>query len=95
MAGPLPGEGNGGVVGWLVSAAPVSEAQIVALRRKRRLEPARIAAVLELNPATVRRVLIRAGIPRLSWLDRPTGEPVRRYERARPGELVVDVKKPR
>ena len=31
---------------------------------------------------------------RLAWLDRPTGQLVRRYERARPGELVhVDVKK--
>jgi len=33
-------------------------------------------------------------MPRLAWLDRPTGEPIRRYERARPGELIhVDVKK--
>jgi transposase InsO family protein len=33
-------------------------------------------------------------MPRLAWLDRPTGEPVRRYERERPGELLhVDVKK--
>jgi hypothetical protein len=31
---------------------------------------------------------------RLDWLDRPTGQLVRRYERDRPGELVhVDVKK--
>lgn len=31
---------------------------------------------------------------RLSWLDRPADEPIRRYERARPGELVhVDIKK--
>jgi transposase InsO family protein len=42
----------------------------------------------------VHRVLTRYGLPRLAWLDRPTGQPVRRYERARPGELVhVDVKK--
>jgi transposase InsO family protein len=39
-------------------------------------------------------VLVRHGLPRLAWLDRPSGEPVRRYERARPGELVhIDVKK--
>jgi len=70
------------------------EAQIVALRRDRRLGPARIAAILQLAPSTVHRVLVRHGMPRLSWLDRPTGQVIRRYERARPGELVhVDVKK--
>ena len=73
---------------------PVTEAAVVALRRDRRLGPARIAGILNLNPSTVHRVLTRRGLPRLTWLDRPTGEPVRRYERARPGELVhVDVKK--
>jgi hypothetical protein len=34
-----------------------------------------------------------AGAAQLAWLDRPTGQLIRRYERARPGELVhVDVK---
>ena len=70
------------------------EAQILALRRDRRLGPARIASILGMAPSTVHRVLTRHGMPRLSWLDRPTGEVIRRYERARPGELVhVDVKK--
>lgn len=74
--------------------APATEAAIVALRRDRRLGPARIAGILGLNPSTVHRVLARHGMPRLAWLDRPTGEPVRRYERPRPGELVhIDVKK--
>ncbi len=73
---------------------PVTEAAVVALRRDRRLGPARIAGMLGLNPSTAHRILVRHGLPRLAWLDRPTGEPVRRYERARPGELVhVDVKK--
>jgi transposase InsO family protein len=72
----------------------VVEARILALRRDRRLGPARIAAVLGLAPSTVHRVLTRYDMPRLAWLDRPTGELIRRYERARPGELVhVDVKK--
>jgi transposase InsO family protein len=72
----------------------VTEAAIVALCRQRRLGPARIAAILGVPASTVHRVLARQGMPRLAWLDRPTGEPVRRYERARPGELVhVDVKK--
>ena len=73
---------------------PATEAAIVALRRDRRLGPARIAGVLGLNPSTVHRVLARHGMPRLSWLDRPTGRVIRRYEKSRPGELVhVDVKK--
>jgi len=74
--------------------APEVEAAIVALRRDRRLGPARIVAILGLRPSTVHRVLVRHRMPRLAWLDRPSGQPIRRYERARPGELVhVDVKK--
>jgi transposase InsO family protein len=39
-------------------------------------------------------VLTRHGLHRLAWLDRPTGQLIRRYERDRPGELIhVDVKK--
>jgi transposase InsO family protein len=73
---------------------PATEAVIVALRRDRRLGPARIAGILGLNTSTVHRVLARHGVPRLSWLDRPTGQVIRRYEKSRPGELVhVDVKK--
>ena len=73
---------------------PVLEAAIVGLRRDRRLGPARIAGILGLNPSTVHRVLVRHRVARLAWLDRPTGRVIRRYERARPGELVhVDVKK--
>ncbi len=73
---------------------PATEALIVALRRDRRLGPARIAGIVGVPASTVHRVLTRHGMPRLAWLDRPSGEPVRRYERARPGELVhVDVKK--
>lgn len=41
------------------------------------------------------RILVRHGLNRLApRLDRPTGEPIRRFERARPGELVhVDIEK--
>ena len=68
--------------------------KIVHLRWKKRLGPVAIADRLGLAPSTVHAVLTRHGLHRLAWLDRPTGEPVRRYERARPGELVhVDVKK--
>ena len=69
------------------------ERQVLELRRDRRLGPARIAGIVELPPSTVHRILARHSMPRLAWLDRPTGAPVR-YERARPGELVhVDIKK--
>jgi transposase InsO family protein len=69
------------------------EQRVLALRRERRLGPARIAGILGLAPSTVHRILTRHGMPKLAWLDRPTGTPVR-YERARPGELVhVDIKK--
>jgi transposase InsO family protein len=70
------------------------EARILALRTARKLGPARIGALVGLAPSTVHAVLRRHGMHRLAWLDRPTGQLVRRYERARPGELVhVDVKK--
>jgi len=70
------------------------EAQIVALRRGQKLGPARIGLIVELPASTVHRVLVRHGLSRLAWMDRPTGRLIRRYERDRPGELVhVDVKK--
>ncbi len=60
----------------------------------RRWGPARIAGLLRLVPSTVHRVLTRYGLARLTHLDRATGRVIRRYERARPGELVhVDIKK--
>jgi transposase InsO family protein len=71
-----------------------AERRIVRLRVARRLGPARIAGRLGLPASTVHAVLRRYGCPRLAHLDRAAGVPVRRYERARPGELVhVDVKK--
>jgi len=71
-----------------------AERRIVGLRVARRLGPARIGARLGLPASTVHAVLARYGCPPLAHLDRGSGAPVRRYERARPGELVhVDVKK--
>jgi transposase InsO family protein len=64
------------------------------LRVTRRWGPARIGYHLGLHPSTVHRVLSRHRLARLAWLDRATGQVVRRYERQRPGELVhLDVKK--
>jgi transposase InsO family protein len=70
------------------------EAEIARLRRTRKLGPARIAPLVGRAASTVHRVLVRLGLNRLAWLDRPSGRLVRRYERAHPGELVhLDVKK--
>ncbi|HVS99389.1 MAG TPA: IS481 family transposase, partial [Solirubrobacterales bacterium] len=64
---------------------------IAALRRLRMTGP-EIAELLGMATSTVSAVLARIGLGRLSRLDPP--EPVRRYERSRPGELIhVDVKK--
>jgi transposase InsO family protein len=70
------------------------EQRIVELRRDRKAGPWRIGDELGIAPSTVHRVLVRHGLNRLAWLDRPTGRVIRRYERSRPGELVhVDTKK--
>ncbi len=70
------------------------ERRILKVRVIRRWGPARIGFLLGVHPSTVYRVLSRYGMARLSWLDRPTGRIVRRYEHAAPGDLVhLDVKK--
>lgn len=71
-----------------------TERRIIKLRVTRRWGPARIAFRLGLAPSTVHQVLARYHCPPLAHLDRATGQPIRRYERERPGELVhVDIKK--
>jgi transposase InsO family protein len=70
------------------------ERRIVALRRSRKLGPARLAGIVEVPASTVHRVLVRHGVNRLRWMDRPTGRIIRRIETSRCGELVhIDVKK--
>jgi transposase InsO family protein len=70
------------------------ERRVESLRRRHKLGPARIGPRIGLAPSTVHRVLTRQGLNRLAWMDRPTGEVIRRYERTEPGELVhVDIKK--
>ncbi|MFD9517117.1 IS481 family transposase [Streptomyces sp. NPDC059979] len=71
-----------------------TESAVCRLRAERKLGPARIGPVLGLSASTVHRILVRHGLNRLAFLDRPTGRVIRRYERARPGEPVhVDIKK--
>ena len=73
---------------------PRLERRIVALRQSRKLGPARLAGIVGVPASTVHRVLVRHGMNRLRWMDRPTGRVIRRIETSRPGELVhIDVKK--
>jgi transposase InsO family protein len=74
--------------------SPVVAAEIERLRCTLKLGPARIGWRLGVPASTVHRVLVRLGLNRLSWIDRPTGEPIRRIVTDHSGELVhVDVKK--
>jgi transposase InsO family protein len=60
--------------------------------RRQRLTGKAIAAETGVSPATVSRVLKRLGLNKLKMLE--PAEPVQRYERAHPGELLhIDIKK--
>jgi transposase-like protein len=65
--------------------------QVEALRRARRTGK-QIASELCLSPASVSRILKRLGLNRIGALE--PANPVRRYERAKPGEMIhIDIKK--
>ncbi|WP_187662137.1 IS481 family transposase [Microbacterium sp. Nx66] len=66
----------------------------LSLRMRLREGPIQLAARLGIAPSTVHRILTSARLNRLSYVDRATGEPIRRYGHPHPGSLVrVDVKK--
>jgi transposase InsO family protein len=65
--------------------------QIERLRRQRRTGQ-QIAVEVRVSPATVSRVLKRLGLNRIAALE--PAEPIRRYEREKPGDLIhIDIKK--
>jgi len=67
------------------------EQRILAAREYAKAGPLIVAGQLGVPASTVWKVLRRHGVSRLRL---PAREPVRRYERSRPGELVhVDIKK--
>jgi transposase InsO family protein len=71
--------------------APAKCAAVESLRRHRHTGK-QIAIEVGISPATVSRILRRLGLNRISALE--PAEPVRRYERDRPGELIhLDIKK--
>jgi len=72
-------------------ATPAICAVVEALRRRRHTGK-QIAGEVGVSAATVSRVLRRLGLNRLSALE--PAAPVRRYERAAPGEILhIDIKK--
>lgn len=74
------------------NVTPPERVEAIAALRRMRLTGPEIAETLGMATSTVSAVLKRIGLGRLSRLDPP--EPVRRYERSRPGELIhIDVKK--
>ena len=73
--------------------APVVR-RVLELRWRKRLGPLQLAARTGIAASTVHKILVRNRLNRLNYVDRATGEPVRRYEHDHPGSLIhVDVKK--
>ena len=69
-------------------------AECIRLRKQHRWGADHIAHETGLAASTVQNILRSAGMARLDKGDRATAEPIRRYVRDRPGELIhVDVKK--
>ena len=80
---------------------PETVEAILAARVEHHAGPVRLSSIVGVAASTVGAVLARAGLPRLTEVDRLTGELLRgrrhtdrRYEREHPGDLLhVDVKK--
>jgi transposase InsO family protein len=76
----------------VANVTPPDRVEAIAALRRVRLTGPEIAEVLGMATSTVSAVLARIGLGRLSRLE--PMEPIRRYERSRPGELIhIDVKK--
>jgi transposase len=66
-------------------------ADLIVVLRRQRWTGKHISREVGVSPATVSRVLRRAGLSRLKDLE--PAEPVRRYEREHPGEMIhIDIK---
>src|SRR5882672_12445535 len=76
----------------LYRPTPAAIVEQVEVLRRQRFTGKQIAANLAVSPATVSRILRRLGLNRMR--DMEPAEPVRRYEREHPGELIhIDIKK--
>ena len=77
--------------GLVANRTPEARIEAIAALRRLRFSGPEIAELLAMPSSTVSGVLARIGMGRLGRLGL---EPARRYERARPGELIhIDVKK--
>lgn len=97
-AGRLAAEGSAGLADRssrphrLHRPTPAETLERIVGLRGQRLTGRQIARDVGVSPATVSRTLRRVGLSRMR--DLKPAEPVRRYERATPGELIhIDIKK--
>ncbi len=76
----------------LYRPTPKAQVERVGSLRRQRWTGRQIAKEVGVSPATVSRILKRLGLNRLKALE--PAEPIRRYQRERPGELIhIDIKK--
>jgi transposase InsO family protein len=76
----------------LYRPTPAAIVEKVDALRRQRFTGKQIASDVGVSPATVSRILKRLGLNRIQALE--PAEPVRRYEREHPGELIhIDIKK--
>src|SRR6516165_6120495 len=76
----------------LPGQTPAAACAAVEALRRRRYTGKQIAIEVGVSAATVSRILRRLGLNRLAALE--PAEPIRRYEREHPGELIhIDIKK--
>ena len=76
----------------LPSQTALATCAAIEVLRRQRHTGRQIAAEVGVSAATVSRILRRLGLNRLSALE--PAEPIRRYERENPGELIhIDIKK--
>src|SRR5882672_5828503 len=76
----------------LYRPTPAAIVEQVEVLRRQRFTGKQIAANLAVSPATVSRILRRLGLNRMRDLE--PAEPVRRYEREHPGDMIhIDIKK--
>jgi transposase InsO family protein len=76
----------------LYRPTPAAIVEQVEVLRRQRFTGKQIAADLSVSPATVSRILRRLGLNRMRDLE--PAEPVRRYERQHPGDMIhIDIKK--
>jgi transposase InsO family protein len=74
------------------SQTPAATCEAIEALRRQRYTGEQIAVEVGVSAATVSRVLHRLGLNRLAALE--PAEPIRRYEREHPGELIhIDIKK--